>query len=81
MKSLFDKVDESQVMEIEKESISLDPPSFKRIEDHLAHVKELQLKLQECGKNFPKKDIYLIELLLMNIRTPYDVSSSSLYTN
>jgi hypothetical protein len=56
MKSLFDRVDESHVMQLEKELISLDPHSFERMEDYLACVKELQLKLGECGKNYQKKD-------------------------
>ena len=54
--SLFYKFDESQVMQIEKELISLDPQSFERIEDYLAHVKELQYKLGKCENNFLKKD-------------------------
>jgi hypothetical protein len=45
LKSLLDKVDESQVMQLEKELIYLDPHSFERIKDYLACVKELQLKL------------------------------------
>jgi hypothetical protein len=53
--------------------ISLNPLSFDKIEDYLACVKELQLKLGECGKDFPKKDGQLIELILMNLKTPYDV--------
>jgi hypothetical protein len=73
LKSLFDKVDEIQVMQLEKELISLDPHSFERIEDYLAHVKEMQLKLGECGKNFQKKYGQLIELVLMNLRTPFDM--------
>ena len=43
-------------MQIEKELISLDPYSFESIEDYLARVKELQLKLDECGKGVPRKD-------------------------
>jgi hypothetical protein len=39
-------------MELEKELISLDPHSFDIIEDYLAHVKELQLKLSEFGKKY-----------------------------
>ena len=81
MKLLFNKVDKSQVMQIEKELISLDPHSFERIENYLAHVKELQLKLGKCGKGFPKKDGKLVELVLMNLRTPYDVFCSSFHTN
>jgi hypothetical protein len=41
LKSLFDKFYESQVMQFKKELFSLDLHSFKRIEDYLAHVKEL----------------------------------------
>lgn len=53
--------------------ISLDPLSFKIIEEYLAHIKELQLKLGECGKDFPKKDGQFIELILMNLKTLYYV--------
>jgi hypothetical protein len=52
LKYLFDKFDESQVIQLDKELISLDPHSFERIEDYLVHVKGLKLKLGECGKNF-----------------------------
>jgi hypothetical protein len=45
LKSLFDKVDESQVMQLEKELISLDPHSFERIEDYLACVKETAVEI------------------------------------
>ena len=55
LKSLFDKVDESWVMWIQKQLISLDILSFERIEDYLAHIKELQLKLGDYGKWFSKK--------------------------
>ena len=57
-------------MQIEKESISMEPLSFARIEDYLAHIKELQLKLGECGKDFLNKDGQLIELVKMNLKTP-----------
>ena len=43
-------------MKIKEELISLNACSFERIEDYLACIKELQLKLGECGKQFPKKD-------------------------
>ena len=59
-------------MKIENELIYLDPHPFERIENYLACVKELQLKLDECGKDFLKKDGQLIELVLMNLKTPYD---------
>jgi hypothetical protein len=68
-------------MQLEKELISLDPHSFERMEDYLVCVKELQLKLGECGKNYQKKDGQLIELVLMNLRTPFDVFVSTLCTN
>ena len=51
-------------MKIEKELISLDPHSFERIEDYLARFKEMQLKLGKCGKDLPKKDGKLIELVI-----------------
>jgi hypothetical protein len=56
LKTLFDKANKIQVMRIETELISLDPFSFERIEDYLARLKELQLKLGESRKDFPKKD-------------------------
>lgn len=74
---VFEKVDKSQVIQIEKEMISLDLHSFKRIEDYMDCVKDSQSKLGECWKNFLKKDGYLIELVFVNIRTPYDVLYSS----
>jgi hypothetical protein len=51
------------------------------MEDYLAHVKELQFKLGKCGKNYQKKDGQLIELVLMNLRTPFDVFVSTFHTN
>ena len=68
-------------MQKEKELIYLDPHTFDRIEDYIAHLKEIQLKLGECGIGFPKKDGNLIELVLMNLWTPYDVLFSSFLTN
>ena len=56
MKSLFNKVEGSLVMQREKELISLDPHSFERIEDYLACINELQLKLGKCRKVFLEKD-------------------------
>ena len=73
MKPLFDKVDKSKVMKIEKELISLDPHSFEGIEGYLDHVKESKLKLRQCGKDCLKKYGYLIELVSMNLRTLDDV--------
>ena len=35
----------------------------------------------ECGKDFLKKYAQLIELVLMNLRKPYDVLCSSFHTN
>ena len=80
-KSRFDKVDEIQVMQIDKVLISMDPHSFEKIEDYMDHVKELQLKLGKSRKDFPKRDGKRIELVLMNLRTPYDVFFSSFRTN
>jgi hypothetical protein len=68
-------------MQLEKELISLNPRSFNKMEDYLAHVKELQLKLSECGKNYQKKDGQLIELVLMNLRTPFNMFMSTFRTN
>ena len=68
-------------MQIENELISLDPHFFERIDDYLAHVKDLQLKLGDCGKNFSMKYGQLIELVLINLRTPYDVLYSTFCTN
>lgn len=68
-------------MQIEKEFLSLDPLSFERIEDYLAHIKELQWNWGECSKNFPKKDDHLIELILMNMNTPYDILCSTFHTS
>jgi hypothetical protein len=36
--------------------------------------------LGECGKNYKKKDGKLIELVLMNLRTPFDVLDGKDYT-
>jgi hypothetical protein len=41
LKSLFDQVDESHIMQLEKELISLSPHSFEIIEDYLTRVKEI----------------------------------------
>lgn len=68
-------------MQLEKELISLYPHSFERIEDYLALLKELWLKLGECGKGFPNKDRKLIKLVLMNLQMPHDVFCSSFHTN
>ena len=35
----------------------------------------------ECGKYFPKKDVQLIELVLMNLKTPYGVFYSFFQVN
>jgi hypothetical protein len=37
--------------------------------------------LGECGKNYQKKDGQLIELVLMNLRTPFDMFISTFHTN
>lgn len=78
---MFDKVDEIQVLQIEKELISLDTHSFDKIEEYLAHAKEIQLKLWKCENNFLKKYGQLIELVLMILRTHYDVFCSPFSTN
>jgi hypothetical protein len=81
MELFFNRFDESHVVQLEKELISLDPHSFDKIEDYLAHVKEIQLNLGKCGKNYQKKDGQLIKLVLMNLRTPFDVFVLTLHTN
>jgi hypothetical protein len=52
LKSLFNRVNEKNIMQLKKELISLNPHSFDIIEDYLVHVKEIWLKLGECGKNY-----------------------------
>ena len=59
----------------------MDPHSLERIEYYFSRVKDLELRSGECGKGFPKEDGKLIELVLMNLRTPYDVFFSSVCTN
>jgi hypothetical protein len=39
------------------------------------------LKLRKCGENYKKKDGKLIELVLINLRTPFDVFISTFHTN
>jgi hypothetical protein len=39
------------------------------------------LKLDECGNNYLKKDKQLIELVHMNLRTPFDMFISNFHTN
>lgn len=41
LRSLFDKFDESHVMKIDRELVSLDPHSFSIFKDYLLHLKEL----------------------------------------
>jgi hypothetical protein len=64
-------------MQLDKELISLKPLYFDRIEDYFACAKDLQLKLSECGKDFVKKKRSLIEMILINIKTPYDILCST----
>ena len=47
LKTLFDKTDERQVLQIDKELISLDHLSLEGSEYYLSHVKETWLKLGE----------------------------------
>ena len=44
LKTLFNKINEGEVMHIEKELISLELISFDMIEDYLSRIKEIQLK-------------------------------------
>ena len=39
------------------------------------------MKLGKFEMGFPKKDVYLIKLVLMNLRIPYNVFFSSFCTN
>jgi hypothetical protein len=80
LNSFFNRVDESHIMQFEKELISLDPHSFDIIDDYLTCVQELHLKLGKCGNNYQKKEKQLIELVLMNLRTPFDVFVSTFFT-
>jgi len=81
MKMLFDRVDERNFMKLEKELIFLNPHYFDKIEDYLVCLKEMQLKLGECGKNYQNKDKKFIELVLMKLRTPFNIFVSIFYTN
>jgi hypothetical protein len=72
LKSFFYKFDEIQIVQLEKDLISLNPHSFERIEEYLVHVKEMWMKLGEWGENFQKKDGQPIELVLMNLRASFD---------
>ena len=76
LKTMLNKIN-GEVMHIEKYLISLEPLSFDHIEDYLTRIKELQLKLGECHKDNLKNDEHLIMLVLMNLKTPYDVFCSS----
>jgi hypothetical protein len=68
-------------MQLDKDLIFIDPNYFKIIEDYLARFKEIQLKLGKCGKNYQKKDEQLIELVLMSLRTPFNVFMPNFCTN
>ena len=59
----------------------MNPLSFDRIKYYIACIKELQLQLDEFGKDFTKKDGQLIELVLMNLKIPYDSFFSSFWDN
>ena len=51
------------------------------IKSRLDHTKDLHLKMGKCGKDFSKKDGLLINLVLINFKTPYDVLCSSFRVN
>ena len=70
MNSLFNMVNESQVMQIEKELVSLEILFIDNIEYILARIKELYLKFGECGKDLPNKDGQISEMVLVNLKTP-----------
>jgi hypothetical protein len=52
LKLLFDQVDGSHIMQLDKAFISLNPHSLDIIEEYLEHVKEIWLKLGECVNNY-----------------------------
>jgi hypothetical protein len=52
LKSLFNKVNEIHIMQMDKELISLNPHSFDIIEYYLTWVNELEFKFNICGKNY-----------------------------
>ena len=56
MKTLFNAINECELIQIEKELIPLEPLSFDWIEDYFDCIMELQLKPGECGMDFLKKD-------------------------
>jgi hypothetical protein len=63
------KVDEIQAMQLEEKLISLEPISFDgKFEEYMAIIKDIQLNLGKCGKYFLKKNGYLIELIMMNLK-------------
>jgi hypothetical protein len=66
---------------LDKDLIFLDPHSFDKKEDYSAHVKEIHLKLAECGNKYQKKDGKLIKMVLMNFIIPFDMFMSTLHTN
>jgi len=47
----------------------------------LSRIKEIQLKVGECGTNYLKEVVQLIKLVLMNLRTPFNVCISNFRTN
>jgi hypothetical protein len=49
---LSNRFNEILIMQLEKELISLDPYYIDKIYDYLACVKEIQLKLGQCGNNY-----------------------------
>lgn len=55
MKTLLNKIDESQFMQIEKELLSLNPHSIEWIEDYLAPIKEMKLNWVNVGRHFQKR--------------------------
>jgi hypothetical protein len=44
-------------------------------------VKEISFKLGEYGNNYMKKDKQLIKVVLMNLRTPFDMFNSNSFTS
>jgi hypothetical protein len=68
-------------MKWEKELIFVDSHSFERMEDYIVSVKCIQLKLRKYGEYYNKKDEKVIGMVLINSRTPFEVSISTFHTN
>ena len=68
-------------MQIEKNLIYLNPLYFDQIEEWFVHVKDLKVNLGEHGKGFLKKDDQFEELILMSLKTTYDIFYLEFHTD